>query len=192
MLIKVLCLCKRVGRDRGAGARENRGQKGTGDGRRKGGKRDLYDGGKRERNSKEASFRYLLLLIIQSKKRTQQRSWLPFNVLRGLKQNFVWKKSQKTKFVLGIKKKKQHYFRWNWKPFQVAYIIGHEWDGMTHVNVCRRCQSCQCLNCLAKGRESGEKGTKRYRRRENGVREGGGCDLPVPPPSPPLLISLNK
>ena len=37
---------------------------------------------------------FLLLLIIQSKKRTQQ---LPFNVLRGLKQNFICDKSQKTK-----------------------------------------------------------------------------------------------
>ena len=38
------------------------GGRGTGDGRRKGGRRDLYDGGKRERNSKR-----------QSKKRAQQR-----------------------------------------------------------------------------------------------------------------------
>ena len=36
--------------DRGAGARENRGGRGTRDGRRKGGRRDLYDGGKREKN----------------------------------------------------------------------------------------------------------------------------------------------
>ena len=38
--------------DRGAGARENRGGTGTGDGRGKGRKRDLYDGGKLEKNSK--------------------------------------------------------------------------------------------------------------------------------------------
>ena len=40
---------------RGTGGREpgrTGGGRGTGDGRRKGGKRDLYDGGKRERNSK--------------------------------------------------------------------------------------------------------------------------------------------
>ena len=44
---------------RGSGARENRrraGGGGTGDGRRKGGKRDLYDGGKRERKSKRQAF----------------------------------------------------------------------------------------------------------------------------------------
>ena len=33
-----------------------------------------------------------------------------------------------------------------------------------------------------KWRESGDKGTKRYGRRENGVREAGGCHPPVPPP----------
>ena len=63
---------QKSGEGKGAGARENRGREGTGDGRRKGGKRDLLDGGKREK-LKKASFRYLLLLIIQSKKRTQQR-----------------------------------------------------------------------------------------------------------------------
>ena len=36
-----------------------------------------------------------------------------------------------------------------------------------------------------KGRESGDKVTKRYGRRENGVREAGDCDPPFPP-----LISL--
>ena len=49
----------------GQGGREpgrTGGGRGTGDGRRKGGRWDLYDGGKRERNSKR-----------QSKKRTQQR-----------------------------------------------------------------------------------------------------------------------
>ena len=54
---------------------------------------------------------------------------------------------------------------------------------MTHVQVCRLCQLCQCLLCLAKGWESGEKGTKRYGRRENRVWEAGGCDHPLPPPS---------
>ena len=41
---------------------------------------------------KKASFRYLLLLIIQSKKRTQKR---PFNVLRGLKQKFYMREKSK-------------------------------------------------------------------------------------------------
>ena len=89
---------------------------------------------------------------IQSKKRTQQRFLTRINVLRGLKQNFIREKSQKTK--IRTRDKKQHYFRWNWKPFQVAYIIGHEWDGMTHIHVCRLCQSCQCLVRLACCRNS--------------------------------------
>ena len=33
-----------------------------------------------------------------------------------------------------------------------------------------------------KWRESGDEGTKRYGRRENGVGEAGGCHPPVPPP----------
>ena len=68
-------------------------------GRRKGGKGDLYDDGKRERNSKRKAFVFFLLLIIRSKKRTQQ---LPFNVLRGL--NFICEKSQKTKIRTRDKK----------------------------------------------------------------------------------------
>ena len=102
---------------------------------KKGRQADLYNGGKRKRNSKRQAFVInLLLLIIQSKKWTQQH---PFNVLPG-------QKSQKTKIHTQDKKTAQHYFRWNWKPFQVAYIIGHEWDGITHVHVCRL---CQCLVC---------------------------------------------
>ena len=45
---------------RGTGGREpgrTGGGRGTGDGRRKGGKRDLYDGGKRETEFQKASFR---------------------------------------------------------------------------------------------------------------------------------------
>ena len=60
------------------------GRRGTKDGKREGGKWDLYNGGKRERNSKrqasvicncqEPITLLLLLLIIQPKKRTQQNS----------------------------------------------------------------------------------------------------------------------
>ena len=109
---------------------------------KKGRQADPYNIRKRERNSKRQAFAInLLLLIIQSKKWTQQR---PFNVLPG-------QKSQKTKIRTQDKKTAQHYFRWNWKPFQVAYIIGHEWDGMTHVHLC---QLCQCLVCLARCQNS--------------------------------------
>ena len=41
---------------------------------------------------KKARFRYLLLFIIQSKKRTQKR---PFYVLRGLKQKFYMREKSK-------------------------------------------------------------------------------------------------
>ena len=149
------------GEGQGAGAKENRGQEGTGVVRRKGGKRDLYDGRKQERTSKRQAFIIGYCLSSSQRNKPNNVSWLPFNVLRGLKQNFVCKKSQKTK-MRTRDKKKQHYFSWNWKPFQVAYIIGHEWNGMTHVQACQLCQLCQCLLCLAKGQEWGEKGTKRY------------------------------
>ena len=59
----------------GTGGREpgrTGGGRGTGDGRRKGGRRDLYDGGKRERNSKSQAL-FFVTAYFQSKKRTQQR-----------------------------------------------------------------------------------------------------------------------
>ena len=53
------------------------GGRGTGDGRRKGGRRDLYDGGKRERNSKRQAFAicYCLLPV----KETNPRTFLDFH-----------------------------------------------------------------------------------------------------------------
>ena len=81
----------------GAGAKENRGQEGTGVGRRKGGKRDLYDGRKQERTSKRQAFIIGYCLSSSQRNKPNNISWLPFNVLQGLKQNFVCKKSQKTK-----------------------------------------------------------------------------------------------
>ena len=71
--------------DRGEGARENRGRKGYGRREKKG-----REAGEK---FKKARFRYLLLLIIQSKKRTQQILYA--------------RKVKKRKFVLG----KQYYFR---------------------------------------------------------------------------------
>ena len=116
-----------VGGAGGAGARENMGREGYG--RRE----------KKEREAgekfKQASFRYLLLLTFSQRNEPNNVSWLSFNVLRGLTQNFIRQKSQKTKMRIRDKiKKKQHYLLWNWKPFQVAYIVGHERDGMTHVS----------------------------------------------------------
>ena len=43
-----------------------------------------------------------------------------------------------------------------------------------------------------KGREAADKETKRYERRENGVRKAGDCDPPAPPPPPPhMLVHYN-
>ena len=53
---------------------------------------------------------FFLLLLTSSQRNEHNVSLLPFNVFRGLKQNFIHEKSQKKrKFVLGIKKKR-HYF----------------------------------------------------------------------------------
>ena len=55
---------------------------------------------------KKASFSYLSLLIISSQRnKLNNVSWLPFNVLPGLKQNFICDKVKKRTFVLGFKKK---------------------------------------------------------------------------------------
>ena len=52
--------------DRGREPGRTGGGRGTGDGRRKGGRRDLYDGGKRERNSKRQAFAcYYCLLPVE-------------------------------------------------------------------------------------------------------------------------------
>ena len=72
-----LCVCVGGG-ERGAGARENRGGRGTGGGRRKGGRQDLYDGGKRERNSKWQAFAICNCLL--PVKETNPRTFLDFHL----------------------------------------------------------------------------------------------------------------
>ena len=122
--------------------RRTGGRRGTGDGRRK--------GGKQEGNSKRQAFVIWYCLSSSQRNKPNNVSWLPFNLLQGLKQNFICEKSQTRKFVLATTKKKQHYFGWSWKSLiQAAYITGHEWDSMTHVQVCRLCQSCQCLSSVS-------------------------------------------
>ena len=127
----------------------------TGGGRRKGGKQDLLKiaGSRREIQKGKLS---LFGTAYHPVKETNPTivSWLPFNILRGWKQNFVCKKSQEAK-IRTRDKKKNNITSSEWKPFQVAYIIGHEWGGMAHVQVCRLCQLCQCLLCLTKGQENG-------------------------------------
>ena len=77
---------------RGAGARENRGREKKG---RKAGEK-----------FKKTSFRYLLLLTSSHRNEPNNVSWLPLNVLQGLKQNFIREKSQETKGPTRAKKKK--------------------------------------------------------------------------------------
>ena len=139
----------KVGRDRGAGAWENRGREKKG---REAGSLRSQEAGEK---FKKASFHYLVLLIIQSKKQTQQL-FLDFHLTFSEAESkiFVCKKSQEAK-IRTRDKKKNNITSSEWKPFQVAYIIGHEWGGMTHVQVCRLCQLCQCLLCLTKGQENG-------------------------------------
>ena len=69
--ISLIFLLGRWGRTRGAGARENSRRKGYGRREKKEREAGSLRWRKRERNLK-INFRYLLLLIIQSKKRTQQ------------------------------------------------------------------------------------------------------------------------
>ena len=59
-----------------AEARENRGRKGYG--RRKGGKRNLYDGGKRERNSKREAL--VIYYCLHPVKETNPKTFLDFHL----------------------------------------------------------------------------------------------------------------
>ena len=107
----------KVGRDRGVGAWENRGREKKG---REAGSLRSQEAGEK---FKKASFHYLVLLIIQSKKQTQQL-FLDFHLTfseaeskilfakKVKKQNFVCKNSQEAKIRTRDKKKKQHYFKW--------------------------------------------------------------------------------
>ena len=128
------------GEDRGREPGRTGGGRGTGDGRKKGGKQDLYDGGKPERNSKRQAF--VICYCLHPDKETKPTTFLDFHLT--FSQNFIRQKRQKTKICTRDKK----------NPFRVAYIIGHEWVGMTHVHVCRLCQSRHCLVCLASCRNS--------------------------------------
>ena len=89
-----------MGRDRGAGAWENRGWEKKG---REAGSLRSQEAGEK---FKKASFHYLVLLIIQSKKQTQQL-FLDFHLTFSEAESKILfaKKVKKQKFVLGIKKK---------------------------------------------------------------------------------------
>ena len=90
----------KVGRDRGAGTWENRGREKKG---REAGSLRSQEAGEK---FKKASFHYLVLLIIQSKKQTQQL-FLDFHLTFSEAESKILfaKKVKKQKFVLGIKKK---------------------------------------------------------------------------------------
>ena len=95
--------------DRGREPGRTGGRRGTGDGRRKDARRDLYDGGKRERNSKRHAFAiYYCLLPV---KETNPRTFLDFHLTfsEAYSKILYTRKVKKRKFVLGIKRKR-HYF----------------------------------------------------------------------------------
>ena len=62
-----------------------------GDRRRKGGKWDLYKGGKQERYLKREAFVFYYCLS-SSQKHKPSIFLLQFNILRGFKQNFIFEK----------------------------------------------------------------------------------------------------
>ena len=62
-------------------------------------------GGKWERNWKRQAFFICYCLSSSQRNEPNNVSWLPFNVLRGLKQNFICGKSQKSKIRTRDKKK---------------------------------------------------------------------------------------
>ena len=80
------------------------GGRGMGDGRRKGERRDLYDGGKQERNSKRQAVAicYCLLPV----KETNSRTFLDFHLTfsEAYSKILYTRKVKKRKFVLGVKK----------------------------------------------------------------------------------------
>ena len=81
------------GKDRGAGSREKKG--------RETGSLRWREAGEK---FKKASFCYLLMLTSSQRNEPKNVSWLPFNVFRGLQQNFIHEKSQKTKIRARDKK----------------------------------------------------------------------------------------
>ena len=99
----------------GTGGREpgrTGGGRGTGDGRRKGGKRDLYDGGKRERNSKRQAF--VICYCLHPVKGTNPTTFLDSHLTfsEAWSKILYARRVKKRKFVHGMKKN-QHCFLWN-------------------------------------------------------------------------------
>ena len=86
------------GTDRGAGAQDNRGREG--DGRRKGGERDLYEGGKRERNSKRQAF--VIYYCLSSSQKHKPSNVFDFHLTFSESSNKILY-ARKHKFVLGLK-----------------------------------------------------------------------------------------
>ena len=132
--------------DRGVWARENRGREGYGRREKKGWEARSLRWREAGEKFKKASFCYLLLLRSSQRNEPNNVSWLPFNVFRGLKQNLYARKVKKRKFILGIKKK-QHYFLWNWKPFQVAYNDHRTW--MRWHDTCTRVSSSSTVSVVS-------------------------------------------
>ena len=136
----------KVGRDSGSGARENRGREGHGKWEKKGREAGFMWWREAGEKFKKASFRYLLLLTSSQRNEPKNVSWLPFNVLRGLTQNFIHKKSQKTKIRIRDKKTVLPPVKFETFPSHFHHRSWKRWHD-TCVNCVSR--SCQCLVCLA-------------------------------------------
>ena len=93
---------------------------------------------------KNASFCYLLLLTSSQWNEHNNISWLPFNILHSLKQNFISEKTKlkRWKFVFGIKntgllpvKIKTFPSRLHHRTWMTAWHMHTSVDRVTHVSV---------------------------------------------------------
>ena len=133
-----------MGWDRGAGARENRGREGYGRRKAKGREAGSLRWREAGEKFKKARFRYLLLLTSSQRNEPNNISWLPFNVLRGLKQIFIREKSQKTKIRTRNKKKNS----------VTSCEIGNFPSHLDHRTWMRWCDTCTrhgwCVDCISR------------------------------------------
>ena len=122
-----------------------------GDGRRK--------GGKQEGNSKRQAFVICYCLSSSQRNKPNNVSWLPFNLLQGLKQNFICEKSQTRKFVLATTKKKTALLRVKLEIFDPSHLHNRSW--MRQYDTCTGVSTVSVVSvsliCLANCQNSPQK-----------------------------------
>ena len=136
---------------RGAGAPENRGREGYGRWERKGSKAGSLRWRKAGEKFKKTSFRYLLLLTSSQRNEPNNVCWLPFNVLRGLKQNFIREKSPKTKGRTRDKKKKTalRSVKLETFPSRLHHRTWIRWHDTYTRGTCVDCVSCVSVSSVS-------------------------------------------